>query len=683
MNFLRQFHNIVSDQNTDFSEKVTALLQFGLDVFQLEFAIISQVEAQVYTVLYAIAPSNAIAAGTQFNLAGTYCTHTLEANKALSFHHASQSQIATHPCYLNFQLESYIGAPIFVGNQVFGTVNFSAPQPSQPFTDEAHDYVELFAQWLGNELARNIASAKLVKKNAMLAQVEKVAKIGSWEFDIASNKLYWSKQTKAIHEVPESFTPILENAIEFYKQGASRDAIELAVKEAIGQGKQWNIEIELITAKGNCIWVSTFGEPEFKNGECVRLIGTFQDITKSVLLREELKQQKAEAERALEDRSILLAKISHELRTPLNGITGMLTTLLYEKSEQKREEKLKVALRSADILLNIINEVLDFSKINHGELKLEPCHFLLKTIFVDLASLYLPLYQEKNLRFDVDIDVSDGCWTYCDNTRITQIVSNLLSNALKFTEQGIITLRAAARQQNKNVNLHLQISDSGIGMSENFMRSLFSPFTQEVNKQRNKGGTGLGLAIVKELIDYMGGTINVTSELGKGSCFDIRLPLKKGVPQTIDDHATTNIYVSTLPLSILVVDDNQINRFVLKAHLEKLGLTADYACDGNDAINKCKQTKYNLIFMDCVMPELDGLEATRILRKEQICPANTTYIVALTANTSADDKAACKRAGMDLFISKPVKNTVIEQAVFAANEHLSINIGVNKKGLSN
>jgi len=669
LNFLRQFHDIVSNQEIDFSDKVIKLLEFGLEVFDLEFAIVSQVDDKLYTVIHVVAPDNAIPVGTQFDLEGTYCAHTLEANKALSFHHASNSRIAQHPCYVNFQLESYIGAPIFVGKNVFGTVNFSAPKVSKPFSEESHDYVELFAQWLGNELARNASSERLVKKNYMLAQVEDVARIGSWELDLLENKLYWSKQTKAIHEVPSDYSPNLETAIEFYKEGESRDAIQQVVQEAIEHGKDWNIEIQLITAKGNPVWVSTYGEAEFENGQCVRLIGTFQDVTKEVLLREELKKQKADAVRTLEDRSILLAKISHELRTPLNGITGMLTTLLYEKSEQKREEKLKVALRSADILLNIINEVLDFSKINHGELKLEPSHFLLKTIFVDLASLYLPLYQEKNLYFDVEIDISEECWTYCDNTRLTQIASNLLSNALKFTEQGTIKLYVSARVQNDDVILNLQVSDTGIGMTETFMKSLFSPFTQELNKDRKKGGTGLGLAIVKELIDYMGGIIKVSSEFQKGSCFDIQLPLKLGQPQSHDTLHASDIDFSALPLSILVVDDNQINRFVLKAHLEKLGLTADYACDGIDAINKCKQNKYNLIFMDCVMPEMDGIEATRILRDEQICPTDTTYIIALTANTSADDKAACKQAGMDLFVSKPVKNTAIEQAIVSAKEH--------------
>tara|TARA_B100000470_G_scaffold216781_1_gene200396 strand:- start:3871 stop:5889 length:2019 start_codon:yes stop_codon:yes gene_type:complete len=672
VNFLRQFHDIVSNQQTNFDDKVAQLLHFGLAIFNLDFAIVSRVEEQVYTVIHVVSPNDAIPVGAQFDVAGTYCSHTLAADKALSFNHASQSYIAEHPCYKNFQLESYIGAPIHIGKRVFGTVNFSAAQSTAPFTEEAHDYVELFAQWLGNEFARNLSSEKLIKKNSMLAQVEEVAKIGSWELDLITNHLYWSKQTKVIHEVPEDFKPDLENAIQFYKQGESRQAIEKVVKEAIEQGKDWNIEIELITAKGNPIWVSTVGKAEFEEGACVRIIGTFQDVTKSVLLREELKKQKADAERTLEDRSILLAKISHELRTPLNGITGMLTTLLYEKSEQKREEKLKIALRSADILLNIINEVLDFSKINHGELKLEPSHFLLKTIFVDIVSLYSPLYQQSNLSFDATIDISDECWTFSDNTRITQIVSNLLSNALKFTEQGEVTLTASAKELNDKVFLSFKVTDSGIGMTENFMKSLFSPFTQEISKDRKKGGTGLGLAIVKELIDYMGGTVEVNSEHRKGSCFEIKLPLEKGQPQSHQQQDVSNIDFTTLPLAILVVDDNQINRLVLKAHLEKLGLTADFACDGVDAINKCKQNNYNLIFMDCVMPELDGLEATRYLRANGICPENKTFIIALTANTSADDKAACKKAGMDLFVSKPVKNTAIEQSIIAAKGHLAL-----------
>ncbi|NMR26006.1 response regulator [Pseudoalteromonas sp. NEC-BIFX-2020_002] len=665
MNFLRRFHDIVSDQSKNFDEKIHKLLIFGLDVFNLDIAIISEIENSTYKVLYVITPDDSLTPETVFDLDGTYCVHTLTADAALTFHKASTSSIANHPCYLNFQLESYIGAPIKVGAKVFGTVNFSSPNASMPFTQEAHDYVELFAQWLGCEFARKIANEQLLKNNNTLLKLENVANIGSWEVDLVKDKIIWSEQTRRIHEVPDLYVPELDSAIAFFKVGNSRESISQAVESAIENGDKWHLELELTTANNKEIWVSTFGEAEFTNGCCIRLFGTLQDITESVMLREELKNKKAEAERMLEDRSMLLAKISHELRTPLNGITGMLTTLLDEHREEKRVEKLKVALRSADILLSIINEVLDFSKINHGELKLEPNHFLLKTIFVDLGSLYIPLFKDNKVNFQTCITIPDDCWAYCDNARLSQIVSNLLSNSLKFTEKGEVKFSADVSDLDDKYALHIEISDTGRGMTKPFLDSLFSPFTQEVDAKRSKGGTGLGLAIVKELIDYMNGTISVNSEFNSGTTFIIDIPLAVGEAQ-IEINQRLNVDIDATNLSVLVVDDNQINRFVLDASLEKLAIKADFAVDGEDAILKCKQRKYDLIFMDCVMPQLDGLEATKILRADNICNHESTLIVALTANTSSTDKVACKEAGMDMFISKPFKLHSIEDAVVTA-----------------
>ena len=671
MNFLRSFHNIVSDQQQSFDEKIDNLLKFGLNVFDLEIAIISEVIGSQYVVRHVITADNSLAVGTVFDLAGTYCVHTLAASKALAFHQTSTSRIAHHPCYVNFQLESYIGAPIKVGKDIYGTVNFSSPNSSTPFSEQAHDYVELFAQWLGSEFARKSANQQLLKNNNTLVKLESIANIGSWEVDLLTNKVTWSKQTRRIYQVDDAFIPDLDSAIGFFKEGESRNSITHAVEVGMKTGGKWHLDLELITAKNNSVWVSAFGEAEFVDGTCVRLFGTLQDVTESVLLREELKNKKAQAERMLEDRSMLLAKISHELRTPLNGITGMLTTLLGEQSEEKRVEKLKVALRSADILLNIINEVLDFSKINHGELKLEPNHFLLKTIFVDLASLYIPLFKANNIDFKTQLEITDDCWAYCDNTRLSQITSNLLSNALKFTDAGEVHFKVNVTQANNQLNLRLEVSDTGRGMTKPFLASLFSPFTQEVDAKSNKGGTGLGLAIVKELIEYMGGVIKVNSTFQQGTTFVVDIPLAIGTMQVeMNQYAGTTI--DTSGLSVLVVDDNQINRFVLDATLEKLQIKADFAVDGEDAILKCQQTKYDLIFMDCVMPQLDGLEATKILRAENICRHQDTLIVALTANTSASDKIACKEAGMDLFISKPFKLHSVEEAVVNALTRLVI-----------
>jgi len=676
LNFLRQFHDIVSDQNLAFDDKTQKLLNFGLKVFGLDLAIISEVQERIYTVLYAVTPDNGLAIGTQFNLNDTYCVHTLNAGSALAFHNVSQSEIADHPCFTNFQLESYIGAPIKVGNEVFGTVNFSSANQSPVFTDQAYDYIELFAQWLGAEFARNQTKDRLTKNSNSLLKLESVANIGTWEVDIAHNKIYWSRQTKLIHEVDENYQPMMETAINFYKEGSSRENITKAVELAVGKGEKWNLELEIVTANNNNIWVSTFGEAEFEGDTCVRLFGTFQDITESMRLREELKSKKAEAERLLFDRSMLFAKISHELRTPLNGITGMLTNLIDEHDPENRTEKIKVALRSSDILLNIINEVLDFSKINHGELKLEPNNVLLKTVFTDLVSLYTPLFTEKRVALEVKNEINDDCWAFFDNTRLSQITSNLLSNALKFTEQGIVKLDTFLTNTDGDLSLTITVTDSGRGMTPEFLKSLFSPFTQEVDSKNTKGGTGLGLAIVKELVQYMGGQIEVSSEINKGSTFSVYIPITRGEEQILEDKPLANINIDTNELSVLVVDDNDINRLVLNASLNKLDINPDFAVDGQDAVLKCKQKPYDLIFMDCIMPILDGFEATKQLREQNICPTNKTYIVALTANTSSQDKLACKQAGMDLFISKPFKMYSLESAIASAIKTVKPNLSL-------
>ncbi|AQP98940.1 hybrid sensor histidine kinase/response regulator [Pseudoalteromonas aliena] len=672
MNFLRQFHDIVSNQSLSFDEKINQLLAFGLNVFNLDVAIISKVEGKCYTVLHAITPDNSLEIGTQFDLEGTYCVHTLVAGSALAFHNVSQSVIANHPCYANFQLESYIGAPIKIGGDIFGTVNFSSLNQSPIFTDEAYDYIELFAQWLGAEFARAITKEQLIKNSNDLLKLESVANIGTWEVDLTNNKIYWSQQTKRIHQVDEDYSPEMDSAIDFYKEGTSRDNINKAVENAVHHGEKWHLELEIITAKKQTIWVSTFGEAQFNGDHCARLFGTFQDITEAVTLREALKKKKAEAERLLDDRSMLFAKISHELRTPLNGITGMLTTLIDERNEQKRAEKIKVALRSADILLSIINEVLDFSKINHGELKLEPTNVLLKTTFTDLVSLYTPLFKNSNVELEVTNEISDNCWAYCDNTRLSQITSNLLSNALKFTEHGCVKLHTSVLNNNNKLTLNIEVTDTGRGMTSQFLQSLFSPFTQEVDAKNSKGGTGLGLAIVKELVEYMGGKIKVSSKVNQGTTFSLNIPIELGKEQKVELNPLSKININACELAVLVVDDNDINRLVLDASLNKFNIKPDFAVDGQDAIFKCEQKHYDLIFMDCIMPILDGFEATKQLRSKNICTSDSTYIVALTANTSSQDKLACKQAGMDMFISKPFKMHSLEIAIASAAKRLKL-----------
>lgn len=665
MRVLRTFHNIVTAQDLSFEEKTQALLTFGLKVFNLDIGIISQVKASTYTVINVVCPNQEISAGDSFPFIDTYCIHTLTSKIALAFHHAGESDIASHPCYQNFKLESYIGAPILVDGEVFGTVNFSSAKPSLPFSELHIDYIELFAQWFGSEMARENSLKFLLKKTETLRKLEQAANIGSWEVDVINNTVSWSENTRALHEVDDDYVPELESAINFYPAGKNRDAINAAVETSIKTGKPWDLEVEFCSIRGKRIWVSAQGSAEFENGECVRLFGTIQDISKEVSMRQTLQAQKDNAEFLLNERTQLIAKISHEIRTPLNGIIGMLISAIDSETNPKLAQKLKVALRSSDILLSIVNDVLDFSKINHGELSLEPINFELRRAFVDVISLFTPAAENKSIKLIAQLNIENHTIAYFDVTRLTQIVANLISNAIKFTERGTVKLTVDTRPKDAFIHTHICVEDSGIGMSSNTKKVLFKPFSQATTKY---GGTGLGLSIIKELVDMMGGTIDVISEPKSGSKFTINLILPKGqkdAEQTLAHYTadTTNLDASVL--KVLVVDDNEINRLVLASSLEKYKISPDFAIDGIDAIHKCQEHTYDLIFMDCVMPEMSGQQATQVIHQKKLVPSHT-LIAAITANTSPTDKLACRQAGMDVFLTKPIQPEMIKATIVKA-----------------
>lgn len=666
MSVLRTFHNIVTDQALSFQEKAQSLLDFGLNVFNLDIGIISCIQNNVYTVDFVACHNNELAVGAQFPLDDTYCVHTLTAKKALAFHHAGKSTIATHPCYQSFKLESYIGAPISINGRTIGTVNFSSTDPSKPFTTEYIDYIELFAQWMGAEIARNNSIKELKKNNQTLQKLEKAAHIGTWELELNSNKLYWSEQTKVIHQVSDDFEPKLENALDFYTTSATRNQIEQAVEIAINTGQPWNLDLEITTAKNKQVWISTQGNAEFENGKCIRLFGTVQNITDSIKMKHLLEAQKLEAEMMLSERSKLFSKISHELRTPLNGVIGMLNAAAYEQNKAQMQEKIKVALRSSDLLLCIINEVLDYSKITHGELTLEPSHFLLETIFTDLISLFTPLCQSKSSKLIADINIEKEIPAYFDSTRLNQIISNLLSNAIKFTDKGEVTLTAHAKKVDDKINLTFSVKDTGIGMTPDTLNALFKPFSQGASLITQKyGGTGLGLSIVKELVGMMQGNVSVNSEFGMGSEFTVNLMIPLGDVNLSPEPSAELEDIDASSMNILVVDDNEINRVVMIACLQRFNVMPDSALDGEDAIERCKAKKYDLIFMDCIMPVMDGWQATQKIRAAKLVPEKT-IIAALTANTSESDKQACREAGMNLFLTKPINVASVHDALCKA-----------------
>ncbi len=563
-----------------------------------------------------------------------------------------------------FNAEKYIRGRVhhFDGRQVF--LVFINACPEQPAN---LDKVMLLDDCLGVTLEKYQIERGESHQNTLYEKLQSVASIGTWEVDVLNNTLSWSTQTRRIHEVSDDFKPTLEDAIGFYKEGFNRNEISRIVSHTIETGEPWSATLELVSAKGNSVWIETHGMAEFKNGRCTRLFGTCQNVNKSVQLRLELEARRKEAELASKERGLLLSRISHELKTPLNGITGMLQAIRFEKKDNVRIKKADIALHSADRLLSLINDVLDYTSIINGEFSLSYSDFCVRSLAEDIADVFKGKCAEKGIRLYAVLSFEEKTYVKGDAARISQVLTNLLSNAVKFTSKGYISIQVTLKQQSNIPVLLASIEDSGVGMNDEILSRIFRPFqnnTASASEELN--GNGLGLSIVNQLIEKMGGELEVRSKVGKGTCFDIAIPVEMA---SLDNEAKNDVELSSellnVPLNILVVDDNDINRLVLGSMLERFNYVPDEAENGEVAVEMARAKRYDLIFMDCAMPVLDGMSATKIIKQEGLL-SRFGRVVAVTANTTAEDKISCSQAGMSDFLSKPVvQNDVTAQLSIA------------------
>ncbi|GAC19740.1 GAF domain-containing hybrid sensor histidine kinase/response regulator [Paraglaciecola arctica] len=670
---LSGLYQITSDSNLSYEQKMDALLQFGLNHFQLELAIISEIKDDNYIVRHGVSPDNSLLVGTIFPVAETYCLHTLATNQALSFHHAGKSHIAQHPCYLNFGLESYIGAPLLVEGKRFGTINFSASAPrTQPFSPEEHDFVELLSHWVGNEIALNEKlvllheqQQKMARQQNILEQMGQLAGVGAWEVDLINEKIYWSKETRKIHEVDADYEPDIATSINFYKEGENRERITNRVNKVIEQGGHFSGEFEIVTQKGNNKWVASKGRAELENGQCVRLIGAFQDITEQVYSRVQLENRHKELSLALEARSLFLANMSHEIRTPINGVMGMLQILEASPLNSEQQRFLSLAKSSASSLLGIISDILDFTKIDSGKLTLEKVPVDLNQLLNNCVDIFSPQAKDKSIFMTKQFDLIQNVIVLTDPTRLRQICSNLLSNAIKFTHQGQVNIAIQLNLHADNqATLIITVKDTGLGISEEQQTNLFSPFNQaDETTTRKFGGTGLGLSITRKICQLMGGDVSVQSTPNKGSTFkaSIEVGILKEKGQTIDSSIFVSKPKDLSHLRVLVVEDNEINQVVIGEMLKQRQITYDIVNDGLEALaileheTKLART-FSLILMDCQMPNMDGYEATQHIRQLS-SPVATIPIIALTANAMSGEREKCFACGMNEYLSKPVEQS--------------------------
>ena len=494
----------------------------------------------------------------------------------------------------------------------------------------------------------------LKRTKEMLEQTNEVARVGGWEMDLIRKKVYWSDVTKDLHEVDPSFEPELAQGIRFYKEGESRRLISKAVEEAMLNGTPWDLELEIITAKGNERWIRTLGNAESENGRVKRLYGTFQDITDDYRQRQELKNASIQAEQASIAKSEFLANMSHEIRTPLNGVIGFTDILLKTKLSQIQHQYLTVVNQSANALLSTINDILDFSKIEAGKLELDVDKYDLYEMGCQATDIITYQAQKKGLEILLNIAAGLPRFIWADAVRLKQVLVNLLGNAAKFTDKGEIELKIAAitDTSKEQVTFRFEVRDTGIGIKAERQQKIFESFSQEdASTTKKYGGTGLGLTISNSLLGLMGSRLHVKSSPGEGSIFyfDLTLHTQKGDPVSYENIEQVK--------RVLIVDDNLHNREILKQMLLFKNIVSDEAANGFEALQLLakKEHEYDVILMDYHMPHMDGLETIRKIRESNTAAGKHLIIV---LHSSSDDETilrACEELEVDFRLVKPIK----------------------------
>jgi signal transduction histidine kinase/DNA-binding response OmpR family regulator/HAMP domain-containing protein len=584
---------------------------------------------------------------------------------------------------------SYISKPIIkikniINNLGLGIIK-EIPQPKQK--DEISDIIKsvnnlskalLYTSTFANEIGKGnfesefsplsnddtlgkslLAMRKNLKQTkARLLEAQELTNNGSWEFDLISKKLEFSEISYKIIQWDEADQN--PQIVDYLKIIHPEDlSLHLdRINKATRYGLSQTYDLRILLPNNQIKNIQKIVKPiKNKKGEVIKLFGTILDIDERKKFEQELINAKEIAEHATRIKSLFLSNMSHEMRTPMNAIIGLSDLLVEEKLEHSQQEKIYSIKHSGENLLKIINEILDFSKVEAGKVTLEQIDFELEQVLNGVHRTLDFKAKAKGLLFETKFDNDVPKHLVGDPYRLNQILLNLVGNAIKFTSQGFVKIDVSLNTKNStHVKINFCVQDSGIGIESDKQHLIFESFSQAQNDHSRKyGGTGLGLTITKKLIELLGGELTLESEHNKGSIFKFSLPFIIGEVKT--NHLTVEPQkIQSLDgLNLLLVEDNAMNQYVAFQILKKWNVKVEAAINGKHALAILEKRDFDVILMDLQMPEMDGYETTELIRNSSSKVLNHYIpIIAVSADAFEETKEKAIAIGMNGFVTKPI-----------------------------
>ena len=535
------------------------------------------------------------------------------------------------------------------------------------------------------DITENIqAESSLRESENNLLEAQRLANLGNWKIEIENNfkldaaRPSWSAELYNIYGLdPTQPVPTYAELLQFHPP-EDREAIRLAFTKLLTEGTPYNLDLCCDRrSDGEVRYLNSIGRvAKDATGRITKLYGAVMDITERKQIEAELIRQNRALEEAIsvaqaadsanQAKSDFLANMSHEIRTPMNAILSVAQLLDLSELNPDQQQLLKTLKSNGNKLLTIIDDILDLSKIEARELSLNYQEFALQTVAQNLLNSFAPQARQQGLELTVNVAPDLPLWWIGDDFRLQQVLSNLISNALKFTQQGQIVVNISPEDDTITtatsiMTVCFSVEDTGIGIPLELQENLFLPFTQADNSTtRQYGGTGLGLTICRRIVELMGGEIGVESTVGNGSTFWFILPLEVAqitdrVPMIEDTSAIAPITIADFPrtIEVLVVEDYPDNCELILFMLDSLGYEADSVSNGQEALDRLAQQQYDIVLMDCQMPEMDGYKASQTIRQRE-GDEEHTIIIGITAHAMSGDRQKCLDAGMDDYISKPI-----------------------------